>query len=428
MKKDFFKYFIFYILYIVFLSQCYTKYIVNAYGYYGFKLAPTSDSILFSIVVLIFSFFYVYKQKTNTYSKFIVYILFLINFISTIVMFGLMPTSYKYILLFITYWIMLIFFTNFFNKIHLKDNKKVFNSNISGIYIITLIELFIMLIVLLKYTGLHLNFDNVYDLRENYFEAKIPTILSYLYAAFKVVNPLLFIYFYNKKKRIGMTLSIIVQVLAFLCDGSKATLFSLILSYAVVKYINKKKVFNFLVNNKVKYYILLGLALVNVIGYLEFTIFKSSFLYNYFIRRLFFLPSLLNNYYFDFFSLNIVDYFRQSILGKIGFTSPYTLRIQNIIGGVYFGAYDMLANNGLFSDAYMNLGSLGVIILPIMICLALRFLDYCARNVEPYYLITVLISVSYIFMSSSFFTVLMTHGYLGLCLIILIIIPKDRKE
>ena len=104
------------------------------------------------------------------------------------------------------------------------------------------------------------------------------------------------------------------------------------------------------------------------------------------------------------------------------------MKIQNIIGAVYFNAPDMLANNGLFSDAYMNLGNVGVIILPIMICLALRFLDYSSKHIESYYLVTVLISVSYIFMSSSFFTVMMTHGYIILCLIILVIIPKDGKD
>lgn len=101
------------------------------------------------------------------------------------------------------------------------------------------------------------------------------------------------------------------------------------------------------------------------------------------------------------------------------------MKIQNIIGKVYFNAPTMLANNGLFSDAYMNLGTLGMFVMPFLICSALRFLDYCARNINSYYLIMVLISVSYIFISSSFFTVLLTHGFLLLCLIILLIIPKD---
>lgn len=428
MKKKFFKYVLFYGLYVVFLIFCYNNYIVHAYGYYGFKSNPTSMSMLISVILLILSFIYIYKQKTNSYSKFIIYILFLINFIPSIIMFGLMPVSYKYLLLLILYWLTAIVSVNLFNKIHFKDNKKVFKSNIFNVYCIIIIELVIMMIVLFKYTGLNLNFDTVYALRENYFEARIPTILAYLYAAFKVVNPLFFVYLYNKKKKAATILTLIVQIIAFLCDGSKSTLFSIILAYIIVKYISKKNVVDFLENDKTKYYILFGLALLNVIGFIEFTIFNSSLLYNYFIRRLFFLPSLLNVYYFDFFSVNKVDFFRQSILGKLGFTSMYSMKIQNIIGAVYFNAPDMLANNGLFSDAYMNLGNIGVIILPIMICLALRFLDYSSKHIESYYLVTVLISVSYIFMSSSFFTVMMTHGYIILCLIILVIIPKDGKD
>lgn len=422
--KNLFKYVMVYILYLFFLFICYNNYLINVYDYYGFKDELTFTSLIISFIIFVVSFVFVYKQKTDTYSKFILYILFVINFIPSVVTFCFMPFSYKYLFLLCVYWLMLIIFINFFNKIHVKSTSLKFNSNLFIIYLVVFVELIVMLLVL-KYTGLNLNFDNVYTLRENYFESSIPVILSYMYSAFKVVNPLLFIYLFNRKKRIGCVITLIVQILAFLADGSKSTLFSIIIAFLIVKYIANRKTINFFENDKIKYYILLGIMGVNFLASIEFFLFESSYLYNYFVRRLFFVPSLLHNYYYDFFSVYQCDFFKQSILGKLGFHSVYNMPIQKIIGSVYFNAPSMLANNGLFSDAYMNLGVIGVFVLPFMLSVVLRLLDYSAKNINPFYLITVLISVSYVFISSSFFTVLLTHGYLLLCVILLFIIPRD---
>ena len=115
-------------------------------------------------------------------------------------------------------------------------------------------------------------------------------------------------------------------------------------------------------------------------------------------------------------------------MGKIGFTSIYSTQIQKIISSSYFNTPEMLANNGMFSDAFMNLGTIGIFIMPIMICLLLRFLDYCSKGINPFYLLTIMVNVSYIFISSSFFTVFLTHGFILLCLILKFVIPRDKRE
>lgn len=426
MKKAI-KYLTFYSLYILFLFFCYRKYLINVYAYYGFKNNITFSSMTTAIIILTITFIYIYKVRTNTYSKLIIYVLLLISFIPSIITFCFMPFDYTYLLYLTVYWFMIIFFSWLLNKVHIKSNGKKIKSNIFNIYIIVFIELIIVSIILLRYTGINLNFSNVYELRNNYLLTKIPTILTYLFAAIKVINPLLFIYLYNCKKKSICVLSLFVQIIAFLSDGSKSTIFSILLAFIIAKYFKGKKSEDIFNNGKIKFYILLGLFLVNFLGFIEYNVFNHSLLYNYFIRRLFFIPSLLNQYYYDYFSCHMVDLFRQSILGKIGFVSPYNTPIQKIIGTVYFSSQNMLANNGLFSDAYMNFGKLGVIVMPFLVVLALRFLDYCSKNINPFYLITVIISVSYIFLSSSFFTVLLTHGYLLLCLIMLYIIPRDTR-
>jgi len=237
---------------------------------------------------------------------------------------------------------------------------------------------------------------------------------------------LFYVYFYKNNRFFFSSLTIAIQVLAFLCDGSKSTLFSLIivifLATKVKRSEHKAKI---ALNDKIKLYLIWELALINFAGLIEYKVFNSAFIYNYFIRRLFFVPARLHEKYYLFFSENPVDLFRQSILRRFGIASPYEKSIQTMIGARYFNDANLIANNGLFSDAYMNLGGYGVIIMPILLAFAFNFLDTCASNAEIIYLITPIISTSYVFMSSSFFTALATHGYLIMCLIIRMLSSKE---
>lgn len=425
--KKIIKCIVLYLAYIFLLCYCFDKYLIDAYGYYGFKNEATTMSILIGILLLSMMFVFILKQKTDRYSKLVVYVLILVNFIPSIITYIFMPISNKYIFLQMAYWLMMILFVNFFNKIYLKTEETTRQKSMIGMYTLVAIEFFIVGIVLFRYTGFNLNFNNVYDLRNNYFNSSVPLVFAYLFAAFKVINPLLFIYLFNNKKKVAYIFSALIQLMAFLADGSKSTLFSIVIAYGIVKFLKNKKDIDLFKNSDIKYYILYGLVAVNALGFFEFNLFKSANIYNYFIRRLFFVPALLNQYYFDFFTNYPIDLFRQSFMGKIGFSSPYENQIQKIISSVYFNTPEMLANNGLFSDAFMNLGTLGIFVMPIIICLLLRWLDYCSEGINPFYLLTIMVNVSYIFISSSFFTVLLTHGFILLCLIMKFVIPREKK-
>lgn len=428
MKKSII-HFISYILYIVFLMLCFDRYLTKAYDYYGFVNNMNMTSLLISILILMLTYGYIYKIKTNTYSKFILYILILVNFIPNIVTFSFIPKSYKYLVLLLTYWGSLILFITILNKFKVKYNTKTFNGNLFILYLVLIVEILIVSFIILRYTGLTLNFKNVYILRYRFNSIKIPIILLYLFATFKIINPILFVVFYMKNKKTGFVLSLFVQMLLFLCDGSKSTIFSIILVYGISILMKKNKINNnFLDNANLKYYILYALLGINILGFVDMIIFKKAIIYNYFIRRMMFIPSLLNQYYYNFFSINEFDYFKQSIIGRFGVESTYTRPIQNIIGELYFNDPTMLANNGLFSDAYINLGTIGMLIMPLLIAIILRFLDFSAKGVKQNYLVTVLITITFILISSSFFTVLLTHGYIATCLVILFFIPKEQKE
>lgn len=433
------KRFLLYFAYVILLFICYNNYVVNTYGYIGFYSNPNSISIFISLFLLILSSFFVVFQKTNSYSKLIIYILFIINYIPTIVLYCYMPQDMYFMFLQTLYWIVAIITVNLLNRKtsiarsdsakKIIDGQPVYRNSRGGsfLYLAVLAELIVAILVL-YHTGINLDFSDVYQLRDNFFTSSVPVLLIYLFSAAKVVNPVIFIFLSKKKKRGWAFLSLLVQLLFFLCDGSKSTIFSFILALIVANIKKKNEDYNYLNDGNFKFLLLGGATIVNFIGLMEFLLVKTSYIYNYFIRRLFFIPAFLHFKYYDFFLHNGYDFFRQSFLGKIGLSSPYPLSIPNMIGLNYFNDSSLVANNGLFSDAFSNLGALGMIIMPILLVLVLKMLDNSVKGIKPLYIVTILISVPYIFLSSSFFTVLLTHGFIILCIIMKFIIPREGSE
>ena len=268
-----------------------------------------------------------------------------------------------------------------------------------------------------KYTNFRLNFDllNVYSLRDEVKDLNLPLIFVYLFSSAKVVLPIISIYFYSIKRKAWAFFLIFLQFLAFSIDGSKSTLFSIVITYII--YFAFKKIYMYTFT-----FSILGITFLSII---EPLIGGSINIITFFIRRAMFVPSLLNIYYFDFFRFNEKDFFRQGIIGRVGINSPYSESIPQIIGKQYLGSENLLANNGLFSDAYSNIGLLGIIFLPLSIIIMLKLLDGCCGGLQFKILIATIITSAYTFISSSFFTVLLTHGFLIICIVIWLI-PKNQ--
>ena len=97
-----------------------------------------------------------------------------------------------------------------------------------------------------------------------------------------------------------------------------------------------------------------------------------------------------------------------------------------MIGEVYYNNPNTAANNGFISDAYLNLGWIGIIIMPFIIIWSLKFLDACSDGLDIKIFILSAITMSFIFISSSFFIILLTHGFIAVC-IVLYLLPRDKN-
>ncbi|WP_342600225.1 hypothetical protein MHB48_03770 [Psychrobacillus sp. FSL H8-0483] len=400
--------------YRISLDWIYVYQVNPVWAYSGFTINFDFIRYFLTWLVLIALIPFISKNyKSNKPSSAIITIFYLIAFIPASVLMAFKPMDNEFIILFLLYWVILSIYHRiipYFNlrKPIAKESHFVTNS-------VLIIFSLVVIYISYKYTNfrINLNIFNVYELREEAKEFDMFIILKYLYSASRVVLPTLIVYFLvNSKKPIAFWLALI-QLLIFSVDGSKSVLFSLILAFSGY-FIYR--------SNRISWFVWL-LLFINVLAILEERILETTYIMTIFIRRLMFLPQLLNYFYFDFFSKNEFDYFRQSIIGNLGIDSPYIVRIPIIIGENYYGSS---ANNGLFSDAFYNIGIIGILIMPFLIILALRLLDACTMGLDSRILIASIITTSLNLISSSFFTVLLSHGFLALCLILYYLPRKEH--
>ena len=172
----------------------------------------------------------------------------------------------------------------------------------------------------------------------------------------------------------------------------------------------------------------IALALMNFCGMYLLKQFNSIELISYSTRRVLFTPAKLNYCYYDYFSSHGPDYFLAGPVGRLtGLTSPNSDSIAHLIGEVYFNAPDMGANNGLFSDAYANLGIIGCVVMPIILVLCIYLLQYIGRALPPSVLFSVVIVFSITFVSSFLTTIFFTHALIPAYLLLYLMSSSKNK-
>jgi hypothetical protein len=229
----------------------------------------------------------------------------------------------------------------------------------------------------------------------------------------QAILPIALIFSLNKRKYVFSLIIIFLLMFIFILSAHKAIFFGIFVLLYFFLFDDYYK--------KVKYFLLI------IIGILVLTR-LISICFNYinseadFSRRIFFIPALLNTYYFDFFN-NKPIHLSHSILSGI-FHYPYTLDTANLIGQKYFGNPLNHANNGMISSGFMNFGMIGAISNTIAASAIISFINSLKIHAR-YFGVTFLIFFN--FLSSYFFTSLLTHGIL-LILLIFIFFLKDTER
>ena len=401
---------IYIVIYRILLDIDYRYAIADLYAYtFGTPIIEVSRALFSYAILIAFIPIIMKTAQGQKLSDIIVFFIFVMAFVPGTSFYRFNAISNKMYLMWITYFIFLFIFNEIFPrfKIVMARNSKLQLLIYCCAFYFTAIILFIWIF----YARFRINFDldNVYEARVEASAYSLPLLLQYSYGMSKTVMATLLIYFMYVKKRFMIIIIAISQLISFFVDGSKSVLFVLIL--ALVGY--------FFFDMRIKIKAILVCCSLMVLGIIEHIVLGVSQINAVLIRRMLFLPEHLNIFYYDFFSQNEKDFFRQSIFRRIGLESPYEKPINSIIGYMHSGSWSEGANNGMFSDAYANLGAIGMLIMPFIIVLALRFLEGSAEGVDNRLLFASMITIPLNIISSSFFTVLLTHGFILLCIIFL---------
>lgn len=420
-------------LYRILLDWCYFNIISPIFSYSGFHDNSSWEKFILSWLLLFLFFissWYIYSQENWRASTMVTFVLGIISFVpfTTCVHAGIL--SKDLIFYFCLYWLLLLILQKILLHIPIQRFAKlcIFDFAIDDKFIKIVGSLSLLLVIAISffYTGfrMHFNLYDVYGLRLEARNFNMPTILNYLFAWTRAVNPILLAYCLVKKKYAIGFLIFFTQMLSFGIDGMKTTFFMPFVILITIIIFDEK--FSFI---KIKNLIVWGLVILTSVSIAEYLATGSYTLASLFIRRLLFVPRYLDTCYYDFFLTNEPDFFRSSFLRHFGFISPYTGSdngIPFIIGAQYFGNPNMNCNNGFFSDAISNFGSYGVLIMPFFLIFFLYLFDKSVLYLNRK-LIIVPIFLFILGINSTFLlTELLTHGMLILMFLFSLMKPDHN--
>jgi hypothetical protein len=404
------------IIYKLSLDFIYLKAVSPFYSYAGMKLNVHFYKYIIStilFILLVKPIVTLYKQ--GNLSSLIILLLNLLYFIPGCTFYSFAGYSDNYFLFFSAYWILLMFLNRYITfpelkRFNYKSRKILF---FSALIIVTVGIVFISG----RYNGfgMHLGLSDVYTLRFAQRDLKLPSMVNYFQPIAATLVPIAIVYCLIYKKYGWSIVLIILQLLSFAFGGMKMTLFFLFV--AILAY-------NFYRENR-KPLLVVGFIILNFVALIEVLIRHFSYVNTYITYRVLFVPNLISFQFFDYFSNHELLYWRDSILGKLGFASPYPFSVPNLIARVYSSEINGSANNGMCGDAFSNFGWYSLLILPFLIVIFCKFLDACSQLVDDRILLTAAVVFSMGFTNGSFFMLLLSNGFLFAC-ILLYILPRQK--
>ena len=404
------------IIYKILLDLIYCKYIAGSHAFFSLEISIINvvNGWLAIFIMIPFINKY-YRQKTC--SAIIMLALNMIYFIPITTYCGYGGGSSSFLFFAIVYWAVLSILQV---KIPIIGYKiEGININVSNkvLFVFVVLVSIVSLYIWWRYSGfrIQLNIFDVYEIRSEDEKNPLPLILSYAWHTITIVVPILIILMLYKRKYFTLVWLLFITVINFSYAGNKSViLFPIIL---IGGYIFYRK-------NMVSLIFPMGI-IVEILAMIEQKL-GFVFITSYLFRRQSLILAQLSEYYYRFFLENPTDLFRNSIMGKFGFDSVYSNTLANAIGN-NFETQSVNCNNGLLADVWSGLGLIGIVVMPIIIIICFRLLDFVSYKVDLHLMIGLVLYYAIMFANTTWSTVLLTHGFLVLCLM-LMIFPRENKE
>jgi hypothetical protein len=394
----------------VVVAYVYLESIVTSYGYYGFSSVPVNAVVSLTnwIVYLLCSAVMTTLIEKNRVSSWIITLLFCLSYIPCLVYFEESGAPFMYFVQLHIYWLLLIILLKRLPRVSLSLSRNDVTQEFLGRrafvgeIIVAALALYVCMIKY-RYNGLYIHFDvvEVYALRLEAADKNLGFgshyFISWACLAFTIRGVLAF----SNRQFFILALMFFLQVVIFSIAAHKFYLFALPVALMASAFYRE---------GMLNWVPLLMAASLLAFEYLNsvFGIFYFTFMLPF---RNMFLPALITGNFYDFFESHPPDFLTQSVLGRLGFVSDYTLPIPYLIDAAYHGSGGS-ANTGLSADAISNFGFLGVLIYPILFAFSLILLDSASREIKFKNNLGIIIFFTIGFLNMAFFTALLTGGVL----------------
>jgi hypothetical protein len=397
--------------------------IINpVYEYSGFKNNFSLDHLLIvGILFLFLSFIGLFIRSDFIYACW--QVLFLFMFPGTAVFHVFNDVTINP-LLSVSIFLFILAFSDVIS-FKIKGFSLNINENDRNLYAFLLIVLLMILpfIFYLPYINLkNLFFIDVYKTRLIFREIQ-SSITGYLFSPLsRVALPALIVIAIARKKWILLAFSAFLLIYLFLCGAQKGVFVGLLaaLLFYVGSYKFKPLLFGYLVLTIT----LAGLLLFIVGSYLQLDTSTNISITGIFIRRVFFVPPMLEAVYYEHFAGTYL-YYSQSFPMNLIFDYPFDKDLSLYIGQDVLNYPDMRANVGVVTESYFSLGFTGVLLISSVFLVIFSFLKNL--NIEPMYY-----GILFVFLfqmnSSYFFVLIATHGMLFMILFFWLFLNNKDKS
>jgi hypothetical protein len=318
--------------------------------------------------------------------------------IPNLILFQFMPTTTLSISLSILGFHFILFLSSFIKIPEIKRFNYSFKIQIE--YVLLIIISLFLLPILFAY-GFDINWA-AFKFDESIYQIRSAAVLKrtffsgYFYSwLIKILIPMAIIISFKSKNYYLLVLMVFIQLYLFSIEAQKSAFFTLILlPIFFIKSFDKQ----------------IGLILTFIISGILFSILISLITENIMaesivVRRSFFLPAVINQYYFEFFDHNQI-YLSHSVLRHF-IDYPFDLAPPQLIGREFFNNAHANVNAGFIADGFMNFGFFGIVFNILGVVLIFRILDYVKISSDYSGIVIVIV---YTFISSYFLTSLLTHG------------------
>ena len=396
------------LLYRLSLDVIYVTMLSPIYGYERFTLSIEPLFYLCTwLTLLVFAPFVVRIGQSGNPSSLLVTLINYLFFLPLTSYCGCHGGGMGFFLIAVVYWAALLFFQLCLPVLTLR--RPALHHSRTFMTGLTVFACVLILYISGRYTGfrLFLHVIDVYDVRREAAGYAIPTLLSYLLGTMPIVMALVLLYWAMRRKWLPTAALCAVYLFYYSIAAQKSVFFFAVLLFLC---------FFFFRDWMLRY---LGglLTLLPLSALAEYKLLGSEWIHTLFLRRLMFLPVQICEQYHDYFLQHPLNLNRADIMSRFSFAPIYSANIPRVLGEFRNHPLEN-ANSGLLGDLFANFPTVpGVLLLPLILVICFRLLDLTAYPFRRRITLPICLYFAFGFISTTWSTVLLTHGFLLTCLL-----------